>query len=415
MYTLHSAYALSRELGILWKQVDLRNRTIASIRSEFSDIELQVENTLLPGLRRLKFSDLIRLEPDANTTIPAFFASLGNRAIRTTVETLQLKTGEIKFIDAFQANYHVERINRIYGTRNIHFREDATDAWMSKSGVDYRHFARNCLVAINGFFHIVDADDDGVYVKDAYTTCNKSGRNEIGIINFENVSSFDCLPITDDMISDSGQTAPIGDKMYIKIPEDKKDKLTALVAGGYLYLLDQDSFYRVSDNVFCFEIRNVDFLDRFFASEKVIDMESLGLERNGRNEMQLSRQELFSEEVLRKFMALSQTFLVFFDNPHMQKERIPVHTDTLPGMYLSTKAPTLPLFHRKGELGIYWKMQDTDLWEMRVRDNSYPNYLHHTTLASLAPNPADNCIPHNTHRLSHAYFLKLSTSSLEFV
>lgn len=64
------------------------------------------------------------------------------------------------------------------------------------------------------------------------------------------------------------------------------------------------------------------------------------------------------------------------------------------------------------EQNVYWRVQDDLLWEMRVKSNAYQNYLHHTTSAEFAPNPADNAIPHNTVRLSHAHFLKISTSTI---
>lgn len=414
MYTLHTAFALTKGLGNGWQQVDLSQKTIADIRSEFDEVHLHVQHEHLSGIRRMDFSEITNRTSNYSQTIAQFFANNGNATIPTSTELASLKTGVVVFRDAFQAGYAIEPINRIYGTRNIHNRENATDAWLTKPQVDYYHFAKNCLVAINGFFHIVDADADGIYVKDAYTTCIHAGRNEVGIVNLEGVSSFECMPITESMVHSGDEQTPIGDKLYLKIPESKKDKLVGLVAGGYLYLLDQESFYRTSDTTFCFEIRNVALLDRFFASEHVLDLSSLELERAGRNNAQLSRQELFSEEVLKRYMTLSQSFLVFFDNPYITKERLIVQTDTFPGMYTCTDAPNLPLFHRKGELGVYWRMQDTDMWEMRVKDNQYPNYLHHTTPDSLVPNPADNCVPHNTVRLSHAYFLKLSSSTLVF-
>lgn len=414
MFTLHTAFALPRGFGKVWQEVDLSQKTLSQIRAEYEQVHLHVYHSVYQRIERMAFEQVMALSDNHTHTIAQFFALNGNKTIPTKRTLASLKKGTVIYRDAFQAGYTIEAINRLYGTRNVHYRENATDAWLSKPGVDYRKFAKNCLVAVNGYFHICDADDEGVYVKDAYVTCEYSGRNEVGIVNLEHVSSFECMPVTDAMIAAGDERTPMGDKMYLKIPDSKKDKLVALVAGGYLYFLDQECFYRVSDTVFCFEIRNTGFLDRFFLSEQVIDMSSLGLERAGRNNVQLSREQLLSEPVLRKFMKLSQTFLIFFDNPYIQKEKISVQTDTFPGMYLSVQEPNLPLFHRKGELGVYWRVQDTDLWEMRVKDNTYPNYLHHTTPDAMVPNPADNCIPHNTVRYSHAYFLKLSTSTLVF-
>lgn len=412
MYKLITAFALPQGIGKGWSEVDLSQKTITQIRSEFAQVHLHVTHTSLAGTMRMELQEILENTMDHDQTIPSFFANNGKATRRTYKNLVTLRTGEVIYRDAFQAGYDIEPTNRLYGINNVNNTLDAVDAIMRKNGVDPYEFQKNCLVAINGLFHVVDADADGIYVKDAYKTCLHSQRNEVGIVNFKDVSSFTYMPITASMLKREGEQTGMGDKVYITIPEKHKNKLVALVAGGYFHLLDLDSFYRVSDTVFCYEIRNIDFLDRFFESEQIIDLSSLGLERAGRNKMQLSREQLFSDEVITKWMTISQSFLIFFDNPYISKERLHVETDTFPGMYLSVEEPTFPLFHLKGSLGVYWRVQDDMLWEMRVKNNAYQNYLHHTTSAEFAPNPADNAIPHNTVRLSHAHFLKISTSTI---
>lgn len=412
MYKLQTAFALPQGFGKGWSQLDLSNLTIAEIRNAYAEVQLHVTHTYLLGTMRMEFSEILVNTMDHGQTIGSFFANNGNNTLKTFKDLVSLRTGEVVYCDAYQAGYSIEPTNRIYSINNVNNVDEATDAVMNKKGVDPYDFQKHCMVAINGLFHIVDADADGIYVKNAYTTCLHSHRNEVGIVNFKDVSAIEYMPLTASMLEREGDMAGMGVKTYITIPESKKNKLVALVAGGYLHLLDADSFYRISDTVFCLEVRNIDFLDRFFESEEIIDLSALGLDRNGRNKKQLSREQLYSDEVITKWLTISQSFLVFFDNPYISKERVHVQTDTFPGMYLSVKKPTLPLFHLKGSLGVYWRQEDVDLWEMRVNGNKYVNYLHHTTPIENAPNPADNAIPHNTVRLSHAHFLKISTSTI---
>lgn len=413
MYTLLTAFAKNSSVGKSWAEVDLSQTTIAEMQNLYDKIYLHVENSFTPGVtKRIDWCDVRTQVVDISVTLNAFFAINGNRTLPTYDTLVKLKTGVVSYSDAFQAGYSIDVINRSFAPGSVNSDKDARDVYLKKPGVDPMDFFNHCLVVVNDLFHLVDATQDEIYVAEATHTARRSGRSEMGIINFKNVSKITCIPLTEQMLFKEKETDSMGDRFYVKVPPVASGKLVGIVLGGYIHLRNPDVWWSISDDVFAFSPRNIPLVDRIMESEDIIDLSSLGLDRAGRNKKQLSKEQLFSDEVIKRYATLPQSFLVVFDNPEVLVEHIAVQKTTLPGMYLFPSRPTLPLMYKKGMIAAYRWKQDVNMYAIRTSVNYYNHYLADTT--TRAVNPADNRVPHDPRKTSHATLWSVNTTTVEF-
>ena len=182
-----------------------------------------------------------------------------------------------------------------------------------------------------------------------------------------------------------------------------------LVLGGYLHLLDQRCFQRISGSIYAINFRALPLRDRYFESVDVLDLKSLGLEHTPQNEYEISDAQLHSDEVLVKYMTLSQSFLVFVDCENLFVEREVLRRSVTPHRYTSYTDAIYPLITGAGKVSNYWPVKEDGQWSLGVSDGVRGNYLFNTTLQdniTCIDNARD---PSNPVELSRAQFIKIGT------
>lgn len=412
MYHLNSAIAKHKTPGSPWLRVDVSDLTLADIYSAFEEAYLEVSNNFWSGTRVMLLSAILPRVTDWNATLAVFFASIGNETLPTIEGKAKITQGEVVFADAYYAGYSCQRASYDRSPTYIPDPSESDCLVLRKEGVDPDEFVKYCLVSINGLFHRVDSDGDVNYVLDAFNSVRVARRHEVGIHNFKPIGELTCVSITADMVHRRDPNQPLRNQLYIKSPVSTEGKTVALVMGGYLHLIDNYSFSPVGNDIFCLETQSLPLLDRFFESEKLIDLSSFGLERRGANSMQLSREQLLSDEVLTRWMTLSQSFLVLIDNDTINVERTQVETGSSWGMYVTPLEPTQPLVGSFGAMLTYSKCVDDGRWTLHVGDNIVNNLLIHTAEDFNSPNPADNRVPHNREGIGLAHFLRIYTDKI---
>ncbi|BAW19045.1 putative virion structural protein [Ralstonia phage RP12] len=412
MYQLVSAIAQLMAAGTAWAEVDLSTLTLSQIDSAYSDVYLRVSNPFWTSDRTMRFGEITSGYVQRDQTLAQFFAAQGNNTLPSTNGIASIAKGSIKYADAYWAGYQLERGRYLQSPTTIPQPDEADCLIMSKPGVDARVFHKNCLVSINGLIHRVDADSQYIYVIDAGKSNYLSRRNEVGIINFQDIGELTCVTITADMLFRAHSDQPFANQIFIKSPVEAQGKTVALVMGGYLFLLDGLSFFRTADDIFCLDTQSVPLLDRFYESRALIDMSNLGLEYNGAHDAQISRDQLYSDAVLTNWLTMSQSFLVLIDSPKVVVERQQLAPTQIAKQYLAFDEPSLPLVGGFGLLWPYWVQEDDGVFSVTVGDNIYHHRLFHTTPASQATMPADNRIPYNRESYSYAHFLDVQSEKV---
>lgn len=412
MHVLVSAIAQLHSSSSSWAVVNLNDLTLSQIDSMYSDVYLQVANSFWQTDRTMLFSIVTAGYSERDHTIQQFFIATDTVTLPTIDGIPSIVKGRVKYADAIQAGYKLERGNYLSNPEYIPPSNDADVLIMSKPEVDGHIFHKNCLVSINGLIHRTDVDSRYIYVLEAGRSNYHSLRNEVGIINFKDVGELEFHPITPDMLFKAHPLQPFANQVFIQAPAVAAAKTAALVMGGYLFLMDNLTFFRTGENIFCLDTQSIALLDRFFESRKLIDLSALGLEYNGEHDAQISQEQLFSDEVITKWLTLSQSFLVFIDSPNITVERHQLAPTQIAKQYLTYEEPTMPLVAGFGLLQPYWVQEDDDVFSITVGDNVRPHYLFHTAPTVTVTMPADNRIPYNRESYNRAHFLDIESEKV---
>ena len=415
MYQLVSAIAQLNVAASPWAEADLSALTLSQIDSGYSDAYLRVKSPFWTADRTMLFSVITKDYLERDHTIAQFFDANGNNSLPAANGLAKISKGQVKYADAYWAGYKLNRGKSLQSPTTIPPVDDADVLIMRKEGVDARVFYKNCLVSVNGLIHRVDADGQYVYVIDAAKSNYHSRRNEVGIINFREVGELEFQSITPDMLFRAHPDQPFANQVFIKAPTSSFGKTAALVMGGYLFILDNLTFFRTADDVFCLDIQSIPLLDRFFESRKLIDLSCLGLEYNGANDAQISREQLYSDEVITKWLTMSQSFLVYIDSPNITVERGQLAPTRIARQYLAYEEPKLPMLGGFGLIEPYWVQEDDGVFSVTVGDNIRPHHLFHKTPPGSATLPADNRIPYDRESYTRAQFLDITSEKVSII
>ena len=415
MYQLVSAIAQLNVAASPWAVVDLSALTLSQIDSTYSDAYLRVSSPFWTADQTMRFSVITKEYVERDHTIAQFFEANGNNTLPSINGLAQISKGQVKYADAYWAGYKLNRGKSMQNPTTIPTVDDADVLIMQKEGVDARVFYKNCLVSINGLIHRTDADSQYVYVLEAAKSNYYSRRNEVGIINFRDIGELEFFPITSDMLFRAHPDQPFANQVFIKAPVPTVEKTAALVMGGYLFLLDNLTFFRTADDIYCLDIQSIPLVERFFESRKLIDLSSLGLEYNGANDAQISRDQLYSDEVITKWLTLSQSFLIYIDSPNVICSREQLAPTRIAKQYLAYEEPKLPLLGGFGLLQPYWVQEDDNVFSITVGDNNRPHYIFEKTPAEDASMPGDNRIPYNRETYTRAQFLNIQSEKISIV
>lgn len=412
MYVLVSAIARLAAPGSPLLPVDLSTLTLAQIESTYEQVHLRVSSSFWDTDRTMLFSSIIQNNSQRNVTLEQFFTNNGNKTLESIEGIATVSKGRVKYADAYWAGYTVRATRYGASSGTVVSGSEADTITLTKPGVDGRIFHKNCLVSVNGLLHRVDADSQTVYVLQGGRSAYHSKRNEFGIYNFKNVGELECVSITPDLLFKAHPDQPFANQIFLKLPVPSENKTVGLVFGGYLHLLDNLTFFRTGVNTFCLDIQSIALIERFFESRQLIDLAPLGLEYNGAHDAQISVTQLLSDEVLTKWLTLSQSFFVLIDTPDLTIEREALPPTQLAKQYIIHKDTTLPLVGGFGLLQPYWKYEDDNQFAITVGDNIHPNYLFRTTPPGQVPMPADNLEPYNRQSYSQAYFLDIRSEKI---
>lgn len=413
MYQLVSAVGKLRSAGARWKTVDIANVALATLYTQYQEVIATVTNNFFTGQRALYLS-AIRGQQSANTqTLPELFASIGNTALPTTTSLPVIQTKTAIYSDAFRARYKVQVVSP-----NGHVDSGIPESerhWLAltKAGVDYDLFHRSCLVSVNGFFHLTDTNGDRVFVVDGMRSSRLSGRNQLGIYSFREVGALEFIPITESMVHRRYTDVPLKQTLYVDIgttlAANKAGKTAMLVLGGYLHVLDSESFVRISDSIYGINFENLPLRDRYFESLGQIDLSSLGLTHAVGNPEQIAEAELYSDEVLTKYATLSQSFIVFVNNAELFVERVGLGRSPYPCTYVSHIEPKYPLVTGVGKISDYWRVKEDGRWALTVSDGIRNNLMLNTTPAEDLVSYDGSRQPERRIDYGRAHFLKVGT------
>ncbi|MNW99026.1 hypothetical protein D3C86_284960 [compost metagenome] len=390
MYTLVRArYRVDRRKG-RWQEADLSNAIVTTLSTTYGDVILYIG---YPGpgqqqLKALKFDNVTtwmnNVSPTA--TVQEWLTSIGNQSLPFEA-TLPNETERlVRYAQAWHAGYLAQPKGR-----DLHINSPASkfvkeDLILTHPTHSYADYDKYCLTTVNGYFHITDYTTDGIRVLDGNKSVRRANNNQIGVYSFETIGAIQKVPITESMIKPQRLGAPLNDASYISMPSNIniENKTVLLVVGGYLQVLGK-VYKPVGDRTWRIEVGASMFLDRYIQSVKELDLDMLGLTIDPKNPTLMSLEQMRSDEVVMKYLTMSQSFFVVVDTPSFFQDFEPIEWLRLPGRFIDSTGDNLPLVGAYGRMLDYHTIHEVDTFVYAGTNNMRYDYdANHTNWQTKA-------------------------------
>ena len=404
MYTVLNSYGISKESNSRWQELNLSALPVNEIFNLYRKVYLKLTAGFLPQPIFVDMDVFRIVYLNFEGTLTDLFTANGNETIQTIDNIPNLDVKRAFFADAFYSGYKVELVEQ-----NDTELSKQIDLKVTRPKTDMEDVYNHCIFSVNGFFHMSDKDADSVYVVNGGNTMLKSRDNHLGIWSWANVGNLQHIKITDEMLFKQNDTSTFSDRVYIAVPDDLENKTVMLFAGGYLVKPEPEIFFPVGNNTYCFNIGRIPMLRRYFESRNHIDYSSLGLDPSTVNDSLISLEQFYSDENIRKYLTLSQSFLVVVDKEDVYFETHPVKTAPMAGMLISYYEPTYPLFMGAGRSPSYWKRYENTQWSITVADNYRQNKAFESMTKDHFTHVADHNQTIKPAYFSQAYLLEAGT------
>lgn len=408
MYYYVTAHAVSKVAQSKWQSgLDLSNTQLKDIFAMYRKVYLELGNDFITGN---VFFDLENIRTTHSTSylkVNQYLVEQGNNTL-ATIDTLpSFDTKYALYSDAFRAGYKVDLMKLGVSYDTPLPVTEKTSLRLTRPDTDMMIFNESCIVSVNGFWHNIAQDGDSIIVIDGAKSMHKSRQNQIGIYSFRQLGKITRVPITESMIYKEDTLSTLYEKTYINIGQSVDDKVAILVLGGYLVLPDRKAFYQTGAGTFALNMERLPYFDRFFEANPYIDLSNLGLSATNQNPSQVDTRQLMSDEVLKKYYTLSQSYVILLDSASFFSNRIQIRKSKLPGMFTAYKEPVYPLVVANGRVAEYWKTFEDGHWAVNVYDSYLHNRVFDATVSSKLTSVTDSSIPVETYKDSRGFLLEI--------
>lgn len=411
MYTLIRSVCLARTSGAQWKAVELGDILVFDIFNTYQQVYLEVSNVYLDSNVYVDLSAMRGRFGTYQGTLNELLITLAGDALPTVEKLPDTSIKFAKYSDAIMAGYKINPTIIGQQLEPNHPVSEMTDLKINrpKHDTNMSFLHTHCLVTVNGYIHMTDAEADGsyAYVKDGCVSMLHSGMNQLGILSFLDIGELTKIPITVENIHPATEDYPLRKRIYLNVDVDTTDKTALLVLGGYLVFLEPDVFWQSGENTYALNISAMPIFERFFESRPYLNFYELGLLESDINPDMISSDEFLSDEKLIKYLTLSQSFIVLVDTKHLFTNKIFIKHTSLPGMFTSYTDPVYPLVVNHGKMAEYWKEFNDGHWAVNVADSYFRNYIFTHKSSKQLDNITDQRVPMRTHYNSRGYLLEI--------
>lgn len=338
MYVFKKALALPKGEAESWVEAQVDQMTTSALLANYSEIYFQLTNDFLTQPQVLKLSDVALTLAAFTGTFSDWLVSLGNRSLQTVDGDFELKAGRARFRDAFYAGFQVLPMNS-----SMHPDEDLSldqkvDLLLTRDGVDYSVMEHNVLATVNGLFHRAGSSERGYVVYDGGRSSNHAKQNQMGLLNFQSVSSFKCYNIERSWFLKPLDLLPYSDRFFLRTPVSMFNKSVLLVIAGWLVYCG-DGFTKYNDNTLNVHWGRLSMIDRYQISNRLLDLKDRMPSLKTVVGDQRLTSELLSDDFVMDLCTLPQSFLIVFDQPGVVNTRHALERLGLPGRWLAHQEP----------------------------------------------------------------------------
>ncbi len=414
MYSIDSAYGVTRTQGAQWQDHDGGALTAVEVYSTFRQLYLTLSSQFLA---EPIFVDFTSLQPSLGTdtrTLEEIFTDWSNETPPTVDEIPEYETVRAVFTDAVRAGYKLQVARPGSHWTSSATPQERTEVQISRPGTNMEYFVKRCMVSINGYFYPIETDGVLTFVPNAGKNSYATRRNQCGILSFEKVGELTQVPIVPANVRPAAVGGQLRYRCHIDLPEiDLTNKSVILVMAGHIHFIGDGVFWPVSNNTFCVDMEKIPTMERFYESRKFLDYSKMNLVDWIDKEV-VNIEDFYSDAKFMHYIAHEQSYFVVVDTPRLTKAKMHIRGFQMPGLFITYKEPNELLVTGTGRVAEYWKVHEDGEWRVTVADSYRANRVFSSTPTDN-PNAvvSSNNLPYRTYFNSRAHLLDIIGDKLK--
>lgn len=414
MYQYNASLVLSRTTGAQWESKNLSNVNINSIFLVYREVYLTL--TVVETGETI-YADLMAEQNEFfayQGNVNQWLTHIGNKTL-TTVSVLPNATIKYaKYADVYQQNYKLS-----VGKMGMNYPVGYPVSELPDLKLRHRDLnvssqvlQDHCLTTVNGIIHNsakqTDNDND-LWITDGANSLLKNSVSHVGLLSFLDIGKIKRYRIDKINIQPSEPGTSLSNGIYFTIPEDIGNKSFFLVLGGYLVFPQSQVFWRLNTNFFALKLQRLPYIDRVYELARLSSIKAL--EAGATNiEGILNNSLLWSDNVIKNYMTMSQSFLVTVETESLKTEKINIRHTTVPGRFSVQNWPVDPLIVGHGRLAEYWVERKDREFQLSIKDPFAGQYILRKTPDTSNTNVTPDPDIQKPYQHMSGFFLQISSN-----
>lgn len=340
MYQYHQAYGKTAEQGAAWQDVNLELTSCNEIARQYRDVMFVLTHPSVSYHVTVHLEDIRQSLINKEYSFRDWLSMNGPGALPHHDGAPVLNRKYLRCGDAPAAGYQLmPALHTVHPDTEL-ADHDKNDLLMTREDTDPVTIHDHALVTINGLIHRTVPSEHGLYIIDGMKSVRHAKRNNAGILNFQDMGEIQTFPITAPMIIRPSMRHKFKDLVYLKFPVPFEGKVPMVVLGGFLHVMN-DALVKVSDDTVALKINRLPWVERYYFSQKLIDLKGLPMDiiDEDLKDSQRSYEELTGDTVILAMLQMSQSFLVLLDAKNVEVSYELLEHTGLPGRYMARKHP----------------------------------------------------------------------------
>lgn len=375
MYEYNSAIVKKKYVSERYVAADIRDLRISDVAPGYSKVFLIVTHHTLPEPVAVDWDDVVeelRLY-NPEITVKDWLEQRGDITLPLLSDVPVFNTKYIEYRDAWDAGFTLEPVGRGLSLEPHLDRNLLEDILVTKPGVKYDQLYHYHLPTVNGLVHKPDYSPEGYYIVDGNTTMLRANSDCVGMLSTERISKLTFPVITQDNIY--ALEGGLRDSLLVEFPYDITGKIIVFVLNGYLHV-GSPHVVAYNDTTVKIDIQQFPMLQRYFETKDVLDWEWFQeiMTNDTNNDTHIDLEAFWSDEVIRGWFDMSQTFFATMDVDNFFIEHVAMESPDLPRRCYTYERPLWPLVGEFGRLREYSAMYEQGTWVLGVEDDKQRNY-----------------------------------------
>lgn len=410
MYAYKTSIGITRNISSQWEIYNVENVMLYEVYSRYATIYIVAHDTFKDKDINIDMNEYRTTYATSSMTVKEWLIMMTNTPMKTVDELPNTALVSARYANAVLHGYKLELAKAGIPFPTNMPTTELTDLAVTRpfkeTSLELVH--KHCVMSVNGYFHRTDYADGNLFILGGGTTAAMTRCSHTGILSFMDMGEIEQVQLTDENINPLTEDGKLSNGIILNLDIDMTDKSAVFILGGYMIRPEENVFFPNDDNSWVLNLRGTPYLERIMESDPQIDLSSLNLGHLDTNPHDAyTTESLYSDEVIRAYLKLSQTFMVIVDTPALFYNKINVRVSNLPGLITAYQDPVYPLIMGDGKHVEYSKVQEAGYWALRVSDAWYRKYAWQTYPTRGVPVITNQVRTWKPYERTQGYFLEI--------